>query len=471
MADHVADVKSSIPYPLRVFSAVSPRGFYGYVILCAAGCGLLSASAGHSYSIGVFTDSFIADLHLSRGLVSTIWMNTLVLSALYVNVVGRAADRFGAATVVRAAVLPYAASLCVLASASGPVSLSAGYVLVRMLGPETIDFACRLCVSMWWVRRRGFAVGILNALGALMVALPSITAPAVAVFGWRHTLIGMGVGMGSGAALASTLLLDSPEKHGLTPDGDGAAGVECEALERKDGAHEEEAADAEADLQPDSEREPEVTCAEAARSPIFWLIQLQVLVVSVPWQGLNFHMASVIAESWPESSGQGVVGYVYLPLAAASFVAAVVYGNVIDRLSRRTKPLALVPPLLFMAAALCLFSRVRAKWQVALCGASVGAFSGMSDCVNSVLPAALFGRTELGAIQASTYVTAQLASAAGAVVLGISKDALGSFRPFFHLLIALQLGLAAILVLHTVGVAAAPRLAAVRPEIECVSLV
>ena len=77
----------------------------------------------------------------------------------------------------------------------------------------------------------------------------------------------------------------------------------------------------------------------------------------------------------------------------------------------------------------------------------------------------------MGAIQASTYVTAQLASAAGAVVLGISKDAPGSFRPFFHLLIALQLGLAAILVLHTVGVAAAPRLAAVRPEIERVSLV
>ena len=40
----------------------APRGWYAYVVLGAASLGLLSASAGHSFMIGVFTDSFIADL-------------------------------------------------------------------------------------------------------------------------------------------------------------------------------------------------------------------------------------------------------------------------------------------------------------------------------------------------------------------------------------------------------------------------
>ena len=145
--------------------------YYGNVVLAAAIGGILAGSSGHSFMVGVYTGSFMSDLQLSRSVVSLIWTGTLVASSLYVQGVGRLVDRMGAPRVMRAAVLPYFGAMLLLAQARGVGTLTLGYLAVRMLGPETLDFCARNCLNQWWVRRRGWAFGILNAAGALMAAL------------------------------------------------------------------------------------------------------------------------------------------------------------------------------------------------------------------------------------------------------------------------------------------------------------
>ena len=145
--------------------------YYGNVVLAAAIGGILAGSSGHSFMVGVYTSSFMSDLQLSRSVVSLIWTVTLVASSLYVQGVGRLVDRMGAPRVMRAAVLPYFGAMLLLAQARGVGTLTLGYLAVRMLGPETIDFCVRNCLNQWWVRRRGWAFGILNAAGALMAVL------------------------------------------------------------------------------------------------------------------------------------------------------------------------------------------------------------------------------------------------------------------------------------------------------------
>jgi len=100
----------------------------------------------------------------------------------YVQGVGRLVDRMGAPRVMRAAVLPYFGAMLLLAQARGVGTLTLGYLAVRMLGPETIDFCVRNCLNQWWVRRRGWAFGILNAAGALMAVLqPPTSTPTLTV--------------------------------------------------------------------------------------------------------------------------------------------------------------------------------------------------------------------------------------------------------------------------------------------------
>ena len=116
------------------------------------------------------------------------------------------------------------------------------------------------------------------------------------------------------------------------------------------------------------------------------------------------------------------------------------------------KLLALVPPLLCMAISLWMGSSpsfIRHRWQVTTFGVVLGSHMGASDLVFAVLPATLYGRQQLGSIQASVYVTAQLSSAAGAAIFGFAKDAFGNFALICRLLLVLQLTLAVILWLYT----------------------
>ena len=122
------------------------RPYYGYVVLCCCALCLIAASPGHSFMIGLFTDSFMSSCGVTRSVVSTIWTVTLIASSVYVNIIGRLVDRFGAPFIVRCAVLPFCLTFVSFTMDNGPASLSASYLALRMLGPETIDFSARICV-------------------------------------------------------------------------------------------------------------------------------------------------------------------------------------------------------------------------------------------------------------------------------------------------------------------------------------
>ena len=171
----------------------------------------------------------------------------------------------------------------------------------------------------------------------------------------------------------------------------------------------------------------------------------------MPWNGINFHILGVLEE---RGQGEGAIALVYLPLAVGSFSMALLYGALFDRIPTTKKLLALVPPLLFMVVSLLAISLTQRRWHVAIFGAALGAFQGSASCAFAVLPAALFGRRELGSIQASVYVTAQLASAGGAVALGFAIDYFGSFVPLFVGFVAVELALVALFVVRAMATGA-----------------
>ena len=150
-------------------------------------------------------------------------------------------------------------------------------------------------------------------------------------------------------------------------------------------------------------------------------------------------------------------------MALAAAASSLLAGPAIDQLRPERKLLALALPLLMMCLALSALSLVRMRWQLPAAGALLGVFQGTHSCARSVLPAALFGRKHLGAVQASLYthygtacyarththtrliavqaslyVSAQLSSAAGSFILGLTKERLGSFLPVLAALIALN---------------------------------
>ena len=405
--------------------------FQGWAMLGYSAVGALSASSGHSFMIGVYIEPIMADLSLSRSTVSALWSLVLTLSSVYVNVIGRVVDARGAPFVARVAALPYAAAVASLSLARGPASLALSFTLIRCLGPETLDFCFRNTVFQWWNLKRGRATAILNAAGATMMLLPAALAAVVRRLGWRAAARVWGCGAGLAAAAAAAKLVRRPEDVGQLPDGDAPAADARASESLLEGGGDEAIAGA--------------TLGEALRTRSYWMLQLYSVFGCLPWQGLNFHMAAVVAERGFDDSDLALV---YTPLAISSGLGSVAGGLLLDALNKRgAYPLfALLLPLLAIIATLVLHFHLESRAGLVLFGSLLGMFQGSNVTVMTTMPATLFGRKHLGSIAASMYISGQLTSAAGSGVFGAAKDAAGTFGPLFQFLIACLTFQAALLV-------------------------
>ena len=145
-------------------------------------------------------------------------------SSTTVNLMGRFIDQAGAPAAVRLSALPLTAGMLLCGLALNAPILGLGYLLVRVFGPEGIDFAARNSVNQWWVKRRGRANAVAGAASAGMYLMPALMHAARNEYGWRVSLVVSGVAFGAVAFLLSFFLMGRPETMGLLPDGAKAGG-------------------------------------------------------------------------------------------------------------------------------------------------------------------------------------------------------------------------------------------------------
>jgi MFS family permease len=136
-----------------------------------------------------------AEFGLGRGGASIPYTATMVGFAVGGLLMGRLADRFG----IR---LPLVVGAFMLGIGFLVAAVSASYwqfvlaqaLLIGMLGSSVTFGPLVADVSLWFLRQRGIAVAIVASGNYLAGAIwPSILQHAIAVIGWRHTYMGVGV--------------------------------------------------------------------------------------------------------------------------------------------------------------------------------------------------------------------------------------------------------------------------------------
>ncbi len=161
------------------------------VVVSAIGITQTLAWASTYYLTAVFTDAVSADLRLSRtwfyGGVSA----ALLLSGLLGPVAGRLIDRHGGRNVLAATNLVFAAGLVLLASASGPWTLVAAWLVLGVgMGFGLYEAAFATVAGLYGGEARGAITGITLFAGfASTVGWPLSTA-LIDHFGWRAALLG-----------------------------------------------------------------------------------------------------------------------------------------------------------------------------------------------------------------------------------------------------------------------------------------
>ncbi len=392
--------------------------FYGWIIVVVATLGTIMTNPGQTPVVSIFIDRFIADLNLSRSLVSTLYLLGTLAGGLSLSFWGIQIDRRGTRTMMTLIAGLLGLACIYMGFVNNALMLGLGFVFLRMLGQGSLSLVSQTTINQWWVRRRGLVVGISGvAVSLLGLGLfPNMVHGLLERYGWRVTypILGSALLLGM-VPLAFLFVRDRPEDYGLKPDGDGST----QNSEDLPGAK---------PLEPPTassagflSEEPAWTLGEAVRTQAFWAVGLAVGVSSMLGTGLYFHMVDIFhSRGLPPD----VAAAVYIPIAITGALVRLTSGYMADRLPLRY----LLAAAMGVLTTILLLATTLNSVPIALVyGVLLGLNGGLMSTVGGVIWADYFGRKHLGSIAGLAGSFGTIGSALGPLPLGLARDLTGAY--------------------------------------------
>lgn len=398
---------------------------YGWVILFAGALGLMMTSPGQTYAISIFIEHFIVDLGLSRSLVSTLYTIGTVIASFALPLVGRQIDRRGSRLVIVIIAVLFGLACLYMGVVHNAVMLGVGFFALRMLGQGSLSLVSKTVINQWWVRRRGFAIGIVGMGYALLGrgGFPLLINGLIPLYGWRATYFILGLMLLLGMVPLGWLLVrDRPEVYGLQPDGRHTT---VRAYDRDTNAA-------------GTGSEDHWTLSEAMRVAVFWVIASGFAAMSMLSTGLTFHIVSIFTDGGLTPT---IAASAFVPIAITSAVVQLGSGVLVDRIAVRV----LLAAALFLHAVILLLAPHLHSIEMALgFGVVMGVASGLQMTIGGVVWAMYFGRRHLGSIAGAMATISVAASALGPMLFGIARDLMGNYTLVLTISAALPLGLSVV---------------------------
>ncbi len=378
----------------------APDGFYGWRMVALSAVALAATAPGQTAAVSAFIDPMIRDLGVSRSQISTAYLIGTLFGALFLPRIGRALDRYGVRLTMAAIGAVFGAVLLSLAAVSGLVGLTAGFVGIRMFGQGALGLAATTATALWFVRRRGTAVGIVSAVGAVGISLaPVLLERLISAYDWRTAWAVEGVLVWAVVLPVALFgMRDRPSDLGQQPDGrpsdTGAPHVEWG-----------------------------VTRSVAVRQPFFWVVTAGVAAAGMLGTAVAFHQISLLGERG--LSATAAAGN-FLPQTAAALVATLGTGALIDRFSPRWLTSA---SMLLLALGLVMGAAVTPGWSAIVFGLVIGAAGGSIRSLEAAALPRYFGTLHLGSIRGFVMAVSVGSSAFGPLLFALVHDHVASYAP------------------------------------------
>ena len=391
------------------------RRFYGWKLVGASAYINGFGGSVHWQGFTVFFLPVAAGLGLSSAQTALPFALSRAEGGLIGPVTGWLIDRYGVRPLMFFGTIITGVGYLWLAQTNSYLAFVLVYLFVISLGSSTgFMQSTTSSLNTWFVRRRGFVMGVNSAAfrlgGAIMVPLLSIV---VLRYGWETAAFYVGIGMIVFIAPMALFFKRSPESIGQLPDGDTAR---TPVIAPAAASKEKQVAD-----QPVDDDDEDWTTSEAIHSRAFWVLATGTVLRMSVHGAVFVHFVPILV--WKGEDQQVAANLIGL-MALCAVPVILLFAWLSDRFSRQKM---LTVSYASSGLSLVLLTMVDGTWPIF--GAMLlftGSEAGSS--LNWAMVGDLFGRKKFATIRgllAPMYNTALLITP---VAVGWVFDETGSYR-------------------------------------------
>lgn len=375
--------------------------FYGWVVVATASV-IAALQWGFSESFGIFFTELYRDLALTRTEVSGSYSLFYIVSSTLGILTGRLNDKYGPRIMLTISVIVISIGCALMSIVHTLWQLYVVYGVIIAVGIAFAWVPVVATVCHWFVRKRGRALGVTNAVtGIGSFIMPPLSQFLIIKLGWRISYLVIAGLIFTISLPASRFASPDPSEKGLYPDNMKGSVKNTGNDKRISNIR-------------------GFTIKQALRTKQFWLLFSLGVISALPF-GIWIHLkAYMIGFGISEMTAATVIGV----NGAAYVVGVLVINNLSDRIGRK-KPLII--SLLVMGLMMLWLVRARETWEFYVFTIVVGFFWGGLGLFSAII-ADSFGLKFLGSIYGILDTSWGIGGGISPLLAGYIFDTTGSYQ-------------------------------------------
>jgi MFS family permease len=359
------------------------------------------------YTFGIFLKPLTEEFSWSRESVSAAFGIAAMTVAVCSPPLGYLLDRLNPARIVVPCLIVFGLAFASLSLLTPNIwHLYAVFFVLGIVGNGTAQMAYSRAVSSWFEARRGMALAIVMAGGAVgAMVLPPIAESLIARYGWRQAFVILGaMVLVIGPPMAARFLRQRSDAHPRVAMPVGGASV-------RDGL----------------------------RSRVFWILVAVLFGSSIAQNGAITHIAALLSDRGVTAQGAALA---VSAMGAASLAGRLGTGWLLDRFFAAHVSIAL---LLLAALGTLLLATADSLFIGVLAAALIGAGMGGEADVTPYLLSRYFGLRAFSTLYGLTWTAYAIAGAVGPILMGRAFDVAASYTTLLIVLAGVIVAVAALM--------------------------
>ena len=403
--------------------------FYGWWVVLAAALMQWYGAGIWFYGFSAIFKAILSEFGWSRAVTAGAFSLARLEGGLEGPIVGWLIDRIGPRKMALFGAVVVGLGYVLLSRMSTLWMLYVLFGLVIALGFNAgFSHAATAAVANWFVKKRGRALG-LYTLGAGVggATLVPLIGWLISQYGWRITVVILGIGAWCIIIPLSLVLRHKPEQYGYVPDGEPSAEEQPPAALA---APDISSAEIEVAAHPG---EVDFTWREALRTTSFWLLLLAAGARSIGMSSVVLHQVVYLTDMGiSEVAAAAILGL----MVAMSIPGRIVFGWLGDRFDKRY---VLMATYVLQAIGVFILANVETIEQVYIFLVVYGFGYGGAIPVYIAMRGEYFGRKAFATIQGIMQMFLMIPTVVGPIFAGYVYDVTGSYYNAFMLFMLMYL--------------------------------